>query len=228
MTKEQLLAEIEDLLRNMPSRATIFHHSDENFAWLGRARATVAAYNDHVLSIAFSMATENIHGNLPGLRDSGFSKSMMILHQVRTSLRMATTGPTNVAIGQGMVFDYFDEIRKAIESASVDIFFIDPYLNADFVSQYLGHVKDGVNIRLLGSDQYLKSLVPAAETFAQQNNMNIEIRSSLNLHDRYVFIDKNQCFHSGASFKDGGKKSPTTLTQITDAFDAMLDTYEAL
>ena len=45
-------------------------------------------------------------------------------------------------------------------------------------------------------------------------------------HDRYVFVDNNGCYQSGASFKDGAKSAPTTLTQITDAFAAMMQTYE--
>ena len=49
-----------------------------------------------------------------------------------------------------------------------------------------------------------------------------------NFHDRYVFVDRGACYQSGASFKDGAKKAPTTLTQITDAFGPMLKTYEDL
>jgi hypothetical protein len=41
-------------------------------------------------------------------------------------------------------------------------------------------------------------------------------------------VDGLSCFQSGASFKDGAKKAPTTLTQITDAFTAVLETYEQL
>ena len=35
---------------------------------------------------------------------------------------------------QGAVFDYFDGIRKIIEIAKQDIFFIDQYLDAEFVA----------------------------------------------------------------------------------------------
>jgi len=53
------------------------------------------------------------------------------------------------------------------------------------------------------------------------------VRSTEKHHDRYVFVDGKECFQSGASFKEGGAKAPTTLTQITDAFDAVQRTYEA-
>jgi hypothetical protein len=48
------------------------------------------------------------------------------------------------------------------------------------------------------------------------------------LHDRYVIIDGKNCYQSGASFKDGAKAAPTTLTQISDAFLAVSGTYENL
>ncbi len=35
MTKEQLLAEVEDLLKTMPPRPTIRHQIEENLSWLG-------------------------------------------------------------------------------------------------------------------------------------------------------------------------------------------------
>jgi hypothetical protein len=56
----------------------------------------------------------------------------------------------------------------------------------------------------------------------------VTVRSTSGLHDRYMFIDKSSCYQSGASFKDGAKYAPTSLTQITDAFDAVWQTYNKL
>jgi hypothetical protein len=66
------------------------------------------------------------------------------------------------------------------------------------------------------------------ELLQQQNGLAIEVRSAGGFHDRYVFVDRLSCYQSGASFKDGAKKAPTTLTQIVDAFDAMQATYQEL
>jgi len=119
------------------------------------------------------------------------------------------------------------EVRKILEVARQDVLFVDPYLDAEFVSRYIGHVASGVTIRLLASEK-LSTLLPAVKLFVQQTNASIEVRSATDFHDRYVFIDRSACYQSGASFKDGAKKSPTTLTQITDAFSAVLQTYEVL
>jgi hypothetical protein len=66
------------------------------------------------------------------------------------------------------------------------------------------------------------------DLFVKQNGATIHVRSAPNLHDRYFFVDGASCYQSGASFKDGAKSAPTTLTQIVDAFTAMLKTYEDL
>ncbi len=72
----------------------------------------------------------------------------------------------------------------------------------------------------------IQTLLPAAELFVAQNKAKLEIRSAQDFHDRYVFIDEGDCYQSGASFKDGAKKAPTTITQITDAFAAVFQTYQ--
>lgn len=89
------------------------------------------------------------------------------------------------------------------------------------------HVASGVSIRLLTRDR-ISSLVPAVEVFIKQSGFKVQIRSQDNFHDRYVIVDGSNCYQSGASFKDGAKTAPTTLTQIIDAFAAVQKTYEEL
>lgn len=225
LNKEQLLIEIEDIIRTMPPRPTIRHVIPENVAWFGRLSAAIEKWN--------STKSALVKGNLDlffsngNARETahGFTKLLMLLHQAQNDLRMETLGPTNVAIPHKMSFEYFDEIRKIIELARQDLLFVDPYLDAEFVSRYLPNVAAGVAIRLLTREK-LATLLPAADAFALQGGATVEIRSAQHFHDRYVFVDSALCYQSGASFKDGAKSAPTTLTQITDAFVAVLKTYE--
>ena len=137
---------------------------------------------------------------------------------------MKTVGPLSVLIPDRKPFDYFDEIRKITATARDDILFVDPYMGAEFVSQYLPQIASGATVRLLTSKQLL-ALLPAVKKLVAQNGL--KVRSGSSLH-RYVFVDKRECYQSGASFKDGAKRSPTTLTQITDAFDVMFETYQRM
>lgn len=164
-----------------------------------------------------------------GLRESGyaFTRLLALLHQAQNDLRLETLGPVNMAIPHKMVFEYFDEIRKIIEFARQDLLFVDPYLDAEFVARYLPNVAAGVTIRLLARERLAK-LLSAVDAFARQTGATVEIRSAPSFHDRYVFVDRASCYQSGASFKDGAKSAPTTLTQITDAFAPISRTYEEM
>ena len=226
MNNEELLAEIEDLLRNIPERATIRHDTDENFSWFGRLSAIIEAW-DSIKGAELSVCLLQFHTKDAITSDKALRLIMTLLHQARHDLRMKTFGPTNVAIEKGMVFDYFDEIRKIIQTATKDLFFIDPYLDAEFVSKYLGNTADRVVIRLLAREK-LNTLLPAIDTFTKQHRVEVKVRSAKGFHDRYIIVDGDSCFQSGASFQNGAKKSPTTLTQITDAFPAVQSTYEKM
>jgi hypothetical protein len=79
--------------------------------------------------------------------EEGVRETTTWLHQATAALRLRTIGPTNLALPQGGVFDYFYEIWKLIEMATADILFVDPYLDADFVSRYLTLVGANVVVR---------------------------------------------------------------------------------
>lgn len=127
---------------------------------------------------------------------------LMLLHQAESDLRLRTTGPLSIGVEVGRVFEYFDELRKLIETAKSDLLMVDPYLDAEFVSRYL--------------------------PFVAQSGLAIEVRAVGGFHDRHLFVDGQACYQSGASFKDGAKKTPTVLVQITDAFAGVNATYEQL
>ena len=249
MNDEGLLAEVEDLLRTSPPQSAFKEReNDEALSWLGRT-ATILKRWDFFQSVAvgqhisalqdapneylasFPTETRNrmiLAHNILDRSGPAYRGIRTLLYQAQQDLRMKTVGPLSVAISGGKPFDYFDEIRKIIEMARNDLLFVDPYLDAEFVSRYLPQVNEGVTVRLLASKK-LSSLVPVAEIFVKQSGLRVEVRSAASgLHDRYVFVDEERCYQSGASFKDGAKKSQTTLTQITDAFETMLQTYQRM
>ncbi len=227
LSAEQLAFEIEDLIRTMPGLRDLTVNPDKCLPWLGRASAAMHAWNSVKSGLYFEPLIRVIStgGNFDF---NGTRRNILVqLYQALSDLRFRTTGPLSVGVDSGRVFDYFDELRKLIESAKEDILFVDPYLDAEFVSRYLPHVSQGASVRLLARER-IATLKPAVEAFRAQSRLIIEIRSASSFHDRYVFVDGLACYQSGASFKDGAKKTPTTLTQITDAFSAVQTTYESL
>ena len=223
---ERLLPEVEDILRMAPTIEEFVSdsESDKHLAWLGRAAAAIKRWD-----IAYTPRVSSVLENIPFdgyvFCNEALATLKLLLQQAKSDLR-AELGRGSVVVAEGRVFEYFDELRKVIETARTDVFFVDPYLDAEFVSRYLPYVAEGVSIRLLGGPKKRATLLPAVDSFAQQSGRPVAVRVSDGLHDRYLFIDEAACYLSGASFKDGAKNAPAVLMQITDAFEAMWDTYQ--
>src|SRR5258708_3827032 len=199
---------------------------DNGLAWFGRFSAVIRSW-DFSRAAEVMLAQQELGAMIPSMNNNGYCRIVALVNEARHTLRMDTVGPLSVPVAHGEVFDYFDEVRRIIEIAKQDLLFVDPYLDAEFVSRYLSHATKGASIRLLAREK-LPTLLPAVDLFAKQSGATIQVRSAPNFHDRYVFVDRIACYQSGASFKDGAKSAPTTLSQITDAFAAMSQTYEEL
>jgi hypothetical protein len=224
ITKEQLLAEVEDLLRTMPSREDFSRLEPDVSPWLGRAAAAVSRWN----VVYFQVCDTAIrHLQSQYFIFDGFTSLMKLLNHARADLRLEV-GQVSVVVQQGQGFDYFDGLRKLVESAREEVYFVDQYLDAEFVPRYLPYVADGVEIRLLGGPKRMSTLLPAVDMFVGQSRRKVSVRSSGDVHERYLFTDRSACYLSGASFKDGPKNAPAVITQIVDAFPAMWSTYDQI
>ena len=221
---------LEHLLSRKPAKLS---GGEKGRVALGRAllASPTLLLLDEPLAALDAARKAEIFPYLEKLRDEARLPMIYVTHSLDEVTRLADelifVKEGRVA-AQGAVFDYFEEVRKTIELANQELFFIDPYLDAHFVSQYMPFVRPGVVVRLLTSDKKLGTLLPAVDAFSRQYGRALNVRSATGFHDRFVFVDKGSCYQSGASFKDGAKSAPTTFTQITDAFSPMLQTYENL
>ena len=222
----QLLAEIEDVIRTAPPPLTLHQVDPEALAWLGRAASLIRRWNP-AKAIVFDSQIRQLHAGRTFDPAPAVAGIFTVLHEARHDLRLTSVGPLSVALQHGAVFDYFDEVRKVIGSAQKELFFVDPYLDSEFVSRYLTQIPASIGVRLLGR-KGMTSLIPAVDLMRKQAGSTIEVRSNPSLHDRYLFVDGKTGFQSGASFKDGAKSAPTTFTEVTDALPAVLSTYESL
>ena len=225
INQKQLLGEVEDLIRSGPKFSD---QASADHQWLGQVSAVLAESLQDSSSVDSFLSAMGLTGSLERRElEASFRRINVCLSRARRVLQWRTGASTGVVIERGMEFDYFDRIRKIIEQANSEIFFVDPYMNAEFVSNYMGFIDSGIKTRLLAKSD-ITSLVTAIKFLSKQSGVGVEIRSSKEIHDRFIFIDQRDCYLSGASFKDGAKRSPTVIAQITDAFDALLDCYQRI
>lgn len=220
---EQLAAAFNEIIRSMPNRQTLSHDLPENHEWFGQAAALVTIA-DPLRGTIFKNEIDKIHSRGRDPHEP-IQNIIVTLQQLKTEWQFKAGGPLTLAFEAGKPFDYYDEVRKIIEAATSDILVVDPYLGVEFFGRYLPFAKKNVKIRLL-VEHKMTEVTEAARLFSTQYGSKIELRKSKDMHDRYIFIDKLACYHSGATFKDGAAKSATTLTQITDAFSAVATIYE--
>jgi len=221
-----LLAEIEDVIRTAPPQLTMHQVESEVLAWLGRASSLIRRWNP-MKGVMFDSDVRQLHAGRHFNPATSVAGILTALHEARHDLRFSEVGPLSVSVSRGNVFDYFDEVRKIIGSAQKEIFFIDPFLDSEFVSRFLSLVPAEICVRLL-CKKGISALLPAVNLMREQNKITVELRGNSSLHDRYLFVDRKTGFQSGASFKDGARFAPTTLTEITDAFNPVLSIYEKL
>jgi hypothetical protein len=230
-SSEQLLFEVQDIIRSMPDPRDFGANPDACIPWLGRANAAMNQWDAPRSIVHFEPEVRKyatLQANADRVNFTPFRQQLlMLLHQAESDLRLRTTGPLSIGVSVGRVFEYFDELRKLIETAKSDLLMVDPYLDAEFVSRYLPFVSQGTKVRMLARER-MSTLKPAVVAFVAQSGLSVEVRSIGGFHDRYLFVDGQACYQSGASFKDGAKKTPTVLVQITDAFAGVKGTYEEL
>jgi hypothetical protein len=114
----------------------------------------------------------------------------------------------------GDAFSGLKAVTKIIESATKTILVVDGYV--DHTTLDIISIKAApVSVQLLTKAKSITAhFRVAAKAFAAQHGP-LEIRASEKIHDRFLIVDGNQVYQSGASIKDLGKKA-STLMAIAD------------
>jgi len=222
---EKVLREIEELLRTLPSEVDFRAESDDILLWRAASLALVSIkpVRPDLAAIGPQWSNFDLKKNL-NYKTNIRNELFVLLHQVRRQILLERDVTTGTSVEAGKVFDYFNDVRRRIGLAVSSLYFVDPYLDADFVARFLAPLDPNLEVRLLTSNKRIGSLLPAVDTLSSQTKMAIQVREAP-FHDRYVFIDNRIGVLSSASFKDGGK-SPAALIEVMDQFVPLLQQYE--
>ncbi|UZW62775.1 hypothetical protein [Lysobacter enzymogenes] len=228
---ENCAALLREALSNRPSDPW----SPEAMDWFADVTGIVTAYSK-IEGVKFS----SLLGQVTAAATAGLSpitSSMTMNSQTQfiaqarsllTQLQFSTNTFTTRQLGAGEVHDYFEEVRQLIVGATRDILFIDPYIDATFVTRYLPQIPQGVAVRLLTAERQSTALRQSLDMFRAQHGTSAEMRvvPDRSLHDRHLIIDGREVYQSGASFKDGARNAPTSINQIVDVAAELIRAHE--
>ena len=105
----------------------------------------------------------------------------------------------------GSQFDSYREIKNILLLAKSELFIIDNYVD-DSLFDRLTVVESQVSIKVL-TERLPPDFGTAIKKFTEQYSYGIEVRTHTGqIHDRFIDVDKRDCYSLGASIKDAGKK----------------------
>ena len=123
---------------------------------------------------------------------------------------------TNHIFYEGQIYDAYSLMRKIFGKAEESIVIIDNYIDKNILDILS---KTNRKITIITN----KYKIDDYEKYREQyNNVTLIVNNSF--HDRFIIIDKKVLYHSGASFKDLGKKCfAITKIESKEILDSLLD-----
>jgi len=126
-----------------------------------------------------------------------------------------SVAPSQITVTAGSVFTAKSRVRELLETATSDVFIVDPYVGIGT----LDCLRDlAVPIRLL-TGTHQNSVEPnfdrAIYTFSAEGHQ-LQVRRVQQLHDRHVVFN-SRCWLVGGSLKDAGKKAFNCIEIIDKA-----------
>jgi len=116
----------------------------------------------------------------------------------------------------GDSYDFYDDVKKIIESANSQVFLIDAYATEDIINLYLNKFLKEVQIKILTNGKPQENFISIATKFKSKHGKNFSVKSNKNCHDRVFFVDK-KCYVTGQSLDKAASKQPTYICEIENS-----------
>ena len=120
---------------------------------------------------------------------------------------------------EGQIYDAYSLMIKIFDKAKESIIIIDNYIDKNILDILS---KTNKQVTLITNKYKIQDYEKYKE---QYNNVTLVVNNSF--HDRFIILDKKTLYHSGASFKDLGKKCfAITKIESKEILDSLLDKLE--
>ncbi len=130
--------------------------------------------------------------------------------------RVPTTQPTQEQqfFAPGKQHDGFVAIRELVSAAKKSLFVADNFVDKT-LWPLLTNLPTGALIRVLTKQGSMPAdFMTEAQKFTKQYGIAVEVRTTDDLHDRFLVSDDQRCWHLGASVKDFGGRA-ALISEVT-------------
>ena len=145
------------------------------------------------------------------LIEQKYINKLVLEHDSKIDLilnKLSSKEENNHIFYEGQIYDAYNLLIKTLSKSKKEIIIIDNYAGRELFNI----IKDiKVNIKV-----YTENIDNTAKEKYEKQYNNLSIFTTDIFHDRFIIIDNKILYHSGASFKDLGKKC-FAMTKIDDA-----------
>lgn len=194
--------------------------------WLSVARELIGKLEhgntrrllDNLLDLSDSRNNDGVAHTTWERRD--FHQSMTPVIREARELLEASAASSEITVTAGSVFSAKSKVRELLETATGDVFIVDPYVGVGTLD-CLRNLS--VPVRLL-TGTHQNSVEPdfdrAVRAFTTEGH-HLEVRRAPQLHDRHLIFN-DRCWLVGGSLKNAGKK-PFNCIEIVDKTAVVAD-----
>ena len=214
LSPERAVPIIEELIRQASELDKEDRNSSKVTEWAQTAESALIAAFGNYNTLVQSFGRE-FHSGVYYQHDSTARRqqqfqsqmqgSVAVLQSAVKQLRWQLADPSQVFLPAGSQHDAYVEIRNIVQTASTEIFIVDPYVD-DTLWQLLTNLPPAAKVRVL-TEQMKGDFSLEAKKFVAQHGNTVEIRQTSQYHDRFIITDGKRCWHLGASIKDTGNKT---------------------
>jgi hypothetical protein len=230
MNPQELYHYVGRLIETVPSSGGTPQVPREVGLWVGRAATVIKNHCDMSEMLRCSVSEGQIADR--NTRAKALDEIQLILFKVLADAEsMLPPGQGGSFIPVGNALDFFTSLSKKFQSATAEIFIVDPYLDETILTDYGTAVPEGMRLRLLSDESTHKpSLIVAASAWVKQHAarrpLEVRLAPPRTLHDRAIFIDGVQAWTLTQSFKDFATRSPGEIVSTQDTASLKIPAYE--
>ena len=156
------------------------------------------------------------------LLDQNYISNMLLEHEYKIKLlqdsfqKIEEKKKVNEIYFNGQIYDAYSLMIKIFDKAESGIIIIDNYIDKNILDILS---KTNRKVILITNEYKIQDYEKYKE---QYDNVNLVVNNSF--HDRFIILDKKILYHSGASFKDLGKKCfAITKIESKELLDGLLN-----
>jgi hypothetical protein len=119
----------------------------------------------------------------------------------------------------GASFTAVDALTKIFGPATASVLIVDPYADANLLTDFAVLVPEGVRLMVLADKERPKpALLPAAKAWAQQYGqarpLEVRLVRENGIHDRLIIVDDRDVWMVGQSFNALAKRAPSSMARV--------------